>query len=156
MLQGKNKIALFLPWLFAFTVRYLVFAVKYLVLPWGLWFCREGFGFVVRYFVFAGGFWFCREVFGFAVRYFVFAVRLLVLPWQLWATVYALYHGLLVYGPVLRAKNQNGQSFSWMFLNRKKLSQRDLKSLQKVNFRFDVKISQIRDQNEHINNNNKQ
>ena len=31
--------------------------------------------------------WFCREVFGFAVRYFVFAVRFLVLPWQLWATI---------------------------------------------------------------------
>ena len=30
---------------------------------------------------------FCREVFGFAVRYFVFAVRFLVLPWQLWASV---------------------------------------------------------------------
>ena len=101
ILQSKSKIALVLPWVFAFAVRYLVFAVKYLVLPWGLWFCREGFGFVVRYFVFAVRFlflpWgfrfcrevfcFCREVFGFAVRYFVFAMRFLVLPWQLWATV---------------------------------------------------------------------
>ena len=67
ILHSKNKIALVLTWVFAFEVRYLVFAVKYLVLPWDLWFCREGFGFVVR----------C----------FVFAVRFLVLPWQLWATV---------------------------------------------------------------------
>ena len=29
----KTKIALVLPWVFAFAVRYLVFAVKYLVLP---------------------------------------------------------------------------------------------------------------------------
>ena len=64
-----------------FAVRYLAFAVKYLVLPWGLWFCREVFSFVERYF-------------GFAMRFsvlpwgfFVFAVRFLVLPWQLWATV---------------------------------------------------------------------
>ena len=68
ILHSKSKIALVLPWVFAFAVRYLVFAVKYLVLPWGLWFCREGFGF--------------------AVTYFFFAVRFLVLPWQLWATVY--------------------------------------------------------------------
>ena len=74
ILHSKNKIALVLPWVFAFAVRYLVFAVKYLVLPWGLWFCREVFGFVVRYFVFAmrvlvlpWGFRFCREVFVFAV-----------------------------------------------------------------------------------------
>ena len=72
ILYSKNKIALVLPWVFAFAVRYLVFAVKYLVLPWGLWFCREVFGFVVRYFVFAmrvlvlpWGFRFCREVFCF-------------------------------------------------------------------------------------------
>ena len=32
MLHSKNKIALVLPWVFAFAVRYLVFAVKYLVL----------------------------------------------------------------------------------------------------------------------------
>ena len=94
IVHSKSKIALVLPWVFAFAVRYLVFALKYLVLPWGLWFCREVFGFVVRYFVFAvrflvlpWGFCFCRWVFGFAVRYFVFAMRFLVLPWQLWATV---------------------------------------------------------------------
>jgi len=58
------------------------------------------------------------------------------------------------FSSVLRPKN--GQSFSWMFLNRKKLSKRDLKLLQKANLRFEVKISQIRDRNEHINNNNKQ
>ena len=87
ILHSKNKIALVLPWVFGFTVKYLVFAVRYLVLPWGLWFCREVFGFTVRYFVFAvkflvlpWGFRFCREVFGFAVRF-------LVLPWQLWASV---------------------------------------------------------------------
>ena len=60
ILHSKNKIALVLPWVFAFAVRYLVFAVKYLVLP--------------------GGLWFYHEDFSFAVRYFVFAVRFLVLP----------------------------------------------------------------------------
>ena len=81
MLHSKNKIAVVLPWVFAFAVRYLAFAVKYLVSPWGLWFCREGFGFVVRYFVFTvrflvlpWGFWFCREVFCFCREVFVFAV----------------------------------------------------------------------------------
>ena len=65
---------LLLPWshcfcreVFAFAVRYFVFAVRFLVLPWGIFFLPWGF-------------WFCREV-------FVFAVRVLVLPWQLWATV---------------------------------------------------------------------
>ena len=33
ILHSKNKIALVLTWVFAFEVRYLVFAVKYLVLP---------------------------------------------------------------------------------------------------------------------------
>ena len=49
ILHSKNKIALVLPWVFAFAVRYLVFAVKYLVLPWGILFqfCREAFGFAV-------------------------------------------------------------------------------------------------------------
>ena len=94
ILHGENKIALVLQWVFAFAVRYLVFAVKYLVLPWGLWFCREVFGFVVRYFVFAvrflflpWGFRFCRKVFCFCREVFGFAVRFLVLPWQLGATV---------------------------------------------------------------------
>ena len=100
ILHSKSKIALVLPWVFVFAVRYLVSTVKYLVLSWGLWFCREVFAFVVRYFVFAvrfsvlpWGFFFCREIFGFAVRFlflpwgfrfcrevFVFAVRFLVLP----------------------------------------------------------------------------
>ena len=31
--KQNSKIALVLPWVFAFAVRYLVFAVKYLVLP---------------------------------------------------------------------------------------------------------------------------
>ena len=69
ILHSKSKIALVLLWvIFAFAVRYLVFAVKYLVLPWGLWFRREVFAFVMRYI-------------------FVFAVRFLVLLWQLWAAV---------------------------------------------------------------------
>ena len=63
-----------------------------LFLQWSIWFwcevfcfCREVFGFAVRYFGFAvmflpWGFWFCCDV-------FVFAMRFLVLPWQLWATV---------------------------------------------------------------------
>ena len=33
ILHSENKIALVLPWVFAFAVRYLVLAVKYLVLP---------------------------------------------------------------------------------------------------------------------------
>ena len=93
ILHSKNKIALVSPWVFAFAVRYLVFAVKYLFLPWGLWFCREGFGFVVRYFVFAvrflflpWGFLCCHEV-------VCFCHEVLVLPWQLWAIVaYILGH----------------------------------------------------------------
>ena len=99
--QKQNSFVL--PWVFTFAVRYryLVFAVKYLVLPWGFWFCREVFcfyceifGFAVRFLFLPWGFrfcrevfCFCREVFGFAVRYFVFAMRFLVLPWQLWATI---------------------------------------------------------------------
>ena len=62
VLHSKNKKALVLPWVFAFAVRYLVFAVKYLVLPWGIWFCREVFGFAVTVvghrtvqFTFSGG-----------------------------------------------------------------------------------------------------
>ena len=35
----------------------------------------------------AVGICFCREVFGFCCDVFGFAVRFLVLPWQLWATV---------------------------------------------------------------------
>ena len=68
ILHSKNKIALVLPWVFAFAVRYLVFAVKYLVLPWGFWFCREVFcfcceifGFAVRFLFLPWGFWFCRD-----------------------------------------------------------------------------------------------
>lgn len=55
---------------------------------------------------------------------------------------------------LLRAKI--GQSFSWMCLNRYKLSKRDLKLLQKANFKLEIKISQIRDRNEHINKHNVQ
>ena len=33
ILHSKGEIALVLPWVFAFAVRYLAFAVKYLVLP---------------------------------------------------------------------------------------------------------------------------
>ena len=46
---------------------YFAFAVKYLVLPWGILFLPWGF-------------WFCREV-------FCFCRDVLVLPWQLWATI---------------------------------------------------------------------
>ena len=67
ILHSKSKIALGLPWVFAFAMRYLFFAV-------GICFCHEVFVFAVRFF-------------GFAVRYFVFAMTFLVLPWQLWATV---------------------------------------------------------------------
>ena len=109
ILHSKSKIALVLPWVFAFAVRYLGFAVNYLVLPRGLWFCCEGF--VVRYFVFAvsflvlpWGFCFCGEVFGFAVRYFVFVVRFLVLPWQLWATVLVCYTAVFSVVTTLKEK----------------------------------------------------
>ena len=81
ILHSKNKIALVLPWVFAFAVRYLVFAVKYLVLPWGFWFCREVFcfcceifGFAVRFLFLPWGFRFCCEVFCFCHEVFGFAV----------------------------------------------------------------------------------
>ena len=67
ILHSKNKIALVLPWVFAFVVRYLVFAVKYLV-------CREVFGFAVRFLFLPWGFRFCREVFCFCREDFGFAV----------------------------------------------------------------------------------
>ena len=84
ILHSKSKIALILPWVFAFAVKYLVFAVKCLVLPWGLWFCCEVFGFAVRFSVLPWGilflpwgFWFCREVFCFCHEVFGFAVTVL-------------------------------------------------------------------------------
>ena len=46
---GKHKIALVLPWVFAFAVRYLVFAVKYLGLREVFCFCRAVFVFAVRF-----------------------------------------------------------------------------------------------------------
>ena len=86
ILHSESKIALVLPWVFAFAVRYLVFAVKYLVLPWGLWFCHQVFGFVMRYFVFAvrflvllWGFCYWREVFGLPWSW-----GILFLPWGFW------------------------------------------------------------------------
>ena len=72
-----------------------------LPLPWSIWFCCEVFGFAVRYFVFAVRYFcFCREVFGFAMMYFVFGARFLVLPWQLWATV---WYQLSMKSPLPRA-----------------------------------------------------
>ena len=47
--HGKHKIALVLPWVFAFAVRYLVFAVKYLGLREVFCFCRAVFVFAVRF-----------------------------------------------------------------------------------------------------------
>ena len=64
ILHSKSKIALVLPWVFAFVVRY--FRV------FGFW--SEAFGFAVRSLVLPWGFCFCREVFGFAVMF-------LFLPW---------------------------------------------------------------------------
>ena len=67
--HSKSKIALVLPWV--------------LLLPWGIWFLLWSI-------------WFCREVFIFAVRFSVlpwgilflsWGFSLLVLLWQLWATV---------------------------------------------------------------------
>ena len=40
ILHSKNKIALVLPWVFAFFTVF-GFAVRSLVLPWGFWFCRD-------------------------------------------------------------------------------------------------------------------
>ena len=89
--HGKHKIALVLPWVFGFAVRYLVFAVKYLGLREVFCFCREVFGFAVRFLFLPWGFRFCREVFcfccevfGFAVRFLVLSWGILFLPWGLW------------------------------------------------------------------------
>ena len=67
ILHSKSKIALVLPWVFAFAVRYLVSTVKYLVLSWGFCFCREVFGFTARFLFLPWGilflpwgFWFCQ------------------------------------------------------------------------------------------------
>ena len=62
-----------MPWVFAFAVTG-IFVVRFLVLPWDILFLPWGF-------------WFCREVFCFCCEVFGFAVRFLVLPFQLWATV---------------------------------------------------------------------
>ena len=71
VLHSKSKIALVLLWVFAFAVRYLVFAVRSLVLPWGFWFCCEVFCF-------------CHEVFVFGVRFSVLPWDILFLPWGFW------------------------------------------------------------------------
>ena len=71
---AKPKLFCFWCEVFGFAVRFLVLLWGILFLPWGFWFFREVFCFL------PWGFWFCRDV-------FVFAVRLLVLPWQLWATI---------------------------------------------------------------------
>ena len=65
------------------------------ILPWGfflLWvffFLPWGFSFYCESFLFAArwGYSFCRESFSFCHEVFLFAVRLMLLPWQLWATV---------------------------------------------------------------------
>ena len=54
----------------------------------GISFCREVFGFCCEVFGFVVGLLFCPEVFCFCREVFGFAVRFLVLPWQLWATVF--------------------------------------------------------------------
>ena len=70
ILHSKSKIALVLPWVFAFAVRYLVgFAVR--VLSWGILFLPWAF-------------WFCSEVFVFAVRFSVLPWGILFLPWGFW------------------------------------------------------------------------
>ena len=81
-----------------FCGEVILFAVTLFFLPWGFSFCRE----VFQVFLFAMRFFFsvCHEVILFAVRFFflpwgysfcrevfLFAVRLILLPWQLWATV---------------------------------------------------------------------
>jgi len=85
--QNQNSFGF--AWVFAFTVRYLVFAVKY-------WFCREVFGFAVRVLVLPWGillliavrslvlpwgFCFCCEVFYFSREVVVYPVRFLFLSW---------------------------------------------------------------------------
>ena len=51
VLHSKNKIALVLPWVFAFFTVF-GFAVKSLVLPWGFWFCRDS---CTVQFIYSGG-----------------------------------------------------------------------------------------------------
>ena len=51
ILHSKNKIALVLPWVFAFFTVF-GFAVRSLVLPWGFWFCRDS---CTVQFVYSGG-----------------------------------------------------------------------------------------------------
>ena len=74
ILHSKSKIALVLPWVFAFAVRYFRvlgfwsqafgFAVRSLVLPWGFCFCREVFGFAVMFLFLPWGFGFAVTVVG--------------------------------------------------------------------------------------------
>ena len=44
ILHSKSKIALVLPWVFAFSVRFSVLPWGILFLPWGFWFCRDSCG----------------------------------------------------------------------------------------------------------------
>ena len=74
VLHSKSKIALVLPWVFAFAMRYFRvscfwseafgFAVRSLVLPWGFCFCREVFGFAVMFLFLPWGFGFALTVVG--------------------------------------------------------------------------------------------
>ena len=83
ILHSKSKIALVLPWV--------------LLLPWGIWFLLWSIWFLLWSIWFLlWSIWFCCEVFIFAVRFSVlpwgilflsWGFSLLVLPWQLWATV---------------------------------------------------------------------
>ena len=90
----------FLPWGYSFCREVFLFAARFFVLPWGSSFCRELFLFSVRFFcheviLFAAieVIFFCRRVFflpwgySFCREVFLFAVRLILLLWQLWATV---------------------------------------------------------------------
>ena len=69
ILHSKSKIALVLPW-----VLLLPWGICFLL--WSIWFCREVFIFAVRFSVLPWG-----------ILFLSWGFSLLVLPWQLWATV---------------------------------------------------------------------
>ena len=73
----------FLPWGFSFCLAFILFAVLvFFFLPWVFSFCcREVIPFPARFFFLPRGFCCCREV-------FLFAASLILLPWQLLATVH--------------------------------------------------------------------
>ena len=89
------------PFSFCHEIFFLLWV--FFFLPWGFYFCRESFSFchevflflfTVRFsflprvfFFFPWGYSFCCESFSFCREVFLFVLGLMLLPWQLWATV---------------------------------------------------------------------